>query len=376
MRIVIDIQSVIGKKTGVGKYTEGLVKALARLSSSHEFILFYFNFRSRFNGLEVNASNFVNKGVRLPGRIFNFFWKKGSSFSFERLSGKADLFHFPNFILRPVKSGKTIATIHDLAFRRFPQYIEKKNLDFLNNNIPRTLAKVNKIIAVSEFTKKELLSFYPLPEEKIRVIHEGVDENFRKIEEKGDFERIKRKYNLPEKFFLWVGTIEPRKNISGLLQAWAIFKERRQSDCKLVIVGQWGWNYQDFRKELEKLKTSGEIIFTQYVADREMPSIYSLAQVFLFPSIYEGFGLPPLEAMACGVPVITTPALSEVVEEAALKVSPENVEEMALAMAKVLENKDLREELIQKGFKQVEKFSWEKAAQQTLNLYEEVLGEK
>ena len=373
MRIVIDIQTVIGKKTGVGKYTESLVKALSHLSSPYEFILFYFNFRSRFNGLDITSSNFKNKGVKLPGRVFSFLWKKTNAPPFDRLSGAAELFHFPNFILRPVKSGKTIVTIHDLAFKRFPQYIEKKNLAFLNNHIPKTLAKADRIIAVSEFTKEELLKFYSVPEKKIRVIHEGVNETFRRIEDKEELTKVKNKYRLPEKFFLWVGTLEPRKNISVLLDAFSEFKKKNKSNCKLVMVGKRGWNYHGFMEKKKKMIMGDDVILTKYVSDDDLPTIYNLAEAFIFPSIYEGFGLPPLEAMASGLPVITTPALNEVVGEAVLKVSEQNIEEITQAMKNILENEDLRKDLVQKGFKRIEQFSWDKAARETLALYEETM---
>ena len=372
MRIVIDIQSVIGRKTGVGRYTEGLVKGLSRLPAGHQFSLFYFNFRSRFKGMELSAKNFTNKGVKLPGRLFSFFWKKGGAFKFDRLSGEADLFHFPNFISRPVKSGKTVVTVHDLAFRRFPQYIEKKNLSFLNDNLPRTLAAADRIIAVSRFTKDELLKFFSVPERKIKVIHEGVDESFHRINDRVQLDRVRKKYKLPENFFLWVGTLEPRKNIFGLLEAFAIFKERDKTNYKLVMAGKRGWNYQGFFEKVQNLSLTDDVLLTEYAADKDLPFIYNLAEVFIFPSFYEGFGLPPLEAMACGLPVITTPALGEVAEEAALMVSPHDASGIARGMAEVLENTDLKANLIQKGFKQAEKFSWDKAASETLSLYESV----
>ena len=372
MRIVIDIQSVIGRKTGVGRYTEGLVKGLSRLPAGHQFSLFYFNFRFRFKGMELSAKNFTNKRVKLPGRLFSFLWKKGWAFKFDRLSGEADLFHFPNFISRPVKSGKTVVTIHDLAFRRFPQYIEKKNLSFLNDNLPRTLAKADKIIAVSRFTKEELLKFYPLPDEKIKVIYEGIDEIFRRSNDRLQLDKVREKYKLPEKFLLWVGTLEPRKNIFGLLEAFAIFKERDKTNYKLVMAGKRGWNYQGFFEKVQNLSLTDDVLLTEYAADKDLPFIYNLAEVFIFPSFYEGFGLPPLEAMACGLPVITTPALGEVAEEAALMVSPHDASGIARGMAEVLENTDLKANLIQKGLKQAGKFSWDKAASETLSLYESV----
>ncbi len=373
MRIAIDIQTVIGRKTGIGKYTENLVQALSEISSSHQFRLCYFNFRSGFKGMEIKADNFKNIGIRLPGRVFSFLWKKINAPNFDDLFGRADIFHFPNFISRPVKSGKTIVTIHDLAFKRFPEYIEKKNLDFLNDNVPRTLAAADKIIAVSEFTKDELLKLYTVPEGKVAVIHEAPDEKFKKIEDLKPFEQVKNKYKLPDKFFLWVGTLEPRKNISLLLESFSDFKKRDKSDCKLVIVGKWGWNYSDFMDKLKSLISKNEVIFTEYVSDEDLPVIYNLAGAFIFPSVYEGFGLPPLEAMACGVPVVTTPALDEVVGEAAVKVSTADVKELSQAMEDILKNENLRKDLIGKGFKRAGRFSWERAARETLSLYEQTL---
>lgn len=338
MRVCIDIQSIIKKPTGVGRYTLELVKALSKIANRDDVTLSYFNFLGRYKGPDY----FPNRQIRiLPGRIYNQLWKK---FHFPPLNwfvGNYDIYHFPNFCLPPMNRGKFIITVHDLAFMRYPEYIEPKNLEFLQRELPCSLERADRVIAVSHFTKMELIELFNVPEEKIVVIYEGVSiSNGGQASLNGDY-------------ILCVSTIEPRKNIEGLIKAFNIAK---LDGYKLVIVGKKGW--------LTNVRPQKDVITLGYVDG--LCNIYKNAKAFVFPSFYEGFGLPPLEAMASGVPVVST--RFEALGDAARFIDPREPEDIARGIREVLEDP---QPWISRGFEQSKKFSWEKTAEETLRLYED-----
>jgi glycosyltransferase involved in cell wall biosynthesis len=291
-------------------------------------------------------------------------------------------------------SFKFILTIHDLSFERYPEFFASKGnigINYIRGrfwhkyvNARKICEQANKIITVSESTKNDLMDIYKISEEKIKVIYEGANTSRKsKVEsQKSDEEKffdIKDKYNLPEKFILFLGTLEPRKNIAGIIRAFEILAGggvEHPIGCStpyLVIAGKKGWLYDDLFKMSEKSRVKDKIKFIGYVDEDDKSSLYELASLFVFPSFYEGFGLPPLEAMACGVPVIasTVFSLSEVVGDAGILVDPYNVNEIAGAMKAVLNDDVLRARLIEKGLKRSEMFSWEKAARESLGVFDE-----
>lgn len=357
MRVCIDIQSIITSPSGVGRYTKELVKALSELQVKEDITLFYFNFLGRYKGLPV----FPNKTIRcIPGRVYNKLWKW---FHFPPLNwfiGKFDIYHFPNFNLPPMNHGKFIITVHDLAFMRYPEYIEPKNLKFLEAHLPPSLQKAHRIITVSQFCKQELINIFNLPPEKISVVYEGVSDNFKKA--------VIPSLELPSKYILCVSTLEPRKNIEGLIRAFHISELK---DYKLVIAGGKGWLYEGIFKSVKELGLEKDVIFLGYIPEEDLPGIYSMAKLFVFPSFYEGFGFPPLEAMACGVPVVSS-RVNEVLGDSAYFIDPNKPEDIARGIKEVLENEELQKELIGKGGEHVKKFSWRKAAEETMNLYKKL----
>ena len=365
MKVCIDIQSVIKNPTGIGRYTEQLVRAMSKLTLPEDFqcTLSYFNCLGKYKGLPIENSQFQNRGIKcLPGRIYAQLWKKLYFPPYNMLSGTHDVYHFPNFNMPPMSKGKSIVTIHDLAFMRYPQYIEPKNLIFLQNQIPKTIKRAHKIIVVSEFTKKELIKMFDVDEEKVVVVHEGIGEQFRTI----DNLEVRCRYNLPSSYLFTTSTIEPRKNIEGLVKAFGM---GRFKGYKLAIAGIQGWLYDDLYNLIKKMNLKDDIIFLGYVPDSDLPALYSMAEAFVFPSFYEGFGLPPLEAMACGVPVVSAKvsSLSEVLGDGARFIDPKNPEDIAEGIRDVL---DKKEEYVKKGLEWSKKYTWEKAAKETLGVYE------
>jgi glycosyltransferase involved in cell wall biosynthesis len=239
--------------------------------------------------------------------------------------------------------------------------------------MPRFLRAADAVIAVSECTKRDAIRFYRIPEEKITVIYEGVNPRFRPASPEA-IAAVRARYGLPERFILYVGTIEPRKNLTTLLEAFHHLLATY--DLRLVIVGKKGWLYERFFRRLRELGLENRVLFTGYVPDEDLPAIYSAADLFVFPSLYEGFGLPVLEAMACGTPVIcsNTSSLPEVAGDAALLVDPTDARALTGAMEQVLTNERLWATLRAKGMERARGFTWEKAAYRTWEVYQQVIS--
>ena len=227
----------------------------------------------------------------------------------------------------------------------------------------------------SNSTKNDIIKFYPRYEDKIKVIYLGVESHFfpRSSQE---VEKVLNKYNFNFKYFLFLGTVEPRKNIVRVVDAFIRLKQEENIEHKLVIIGRKGWLYKEILEKISKTPFSHDIVFSDFMSDNDLPFLYSGAEIFLYPSLYEGFGLPVLEAMSCGSPVITSnlSSLPEVAGDAAILVDPMNVEEIVQAMEKLLRDRELRKELKRKSLERAKFFSWDMAAKETLHLYEDILG--
>ena len=274
----------------------------------------------------------------------------------------------------PLWGVPTVLTIHDLIPQLLPEHHKPLNRWYLNWTMPLYCRRADHIIAVSEATRRDLLATYHLPPEKVTVIHEAASPRFRPQTESAH-ERVRGMYGLPEEYLLYVGTIEPRKNLERLLAAWTPL--RRSGECPpLVIVGKRGWLSGSFYAALEASPVREDIILTGYVLDADLPAIYSAATAFVWPSLYEGFGLPPLEAMACGTPVVCADASSmpEVVGDAALLFDPLDSDAVKAAMRQIAADGDLRDALRQRGLAQAAKFSWSHAAEETLEVYSYLLA--
>jgi glycosyltransferase involved in cell wall biosynthesis len=238
--------------------------------------------------------------------------------------------------------------------------------------MPRFLRAADVIIAVSECTRRDAVRLYGIDQAKIRVVYEGVNPRFRPLDDREQLEALRHRYALPARFLLYVGTIEPRKNLPALFEA---FKQIGLPGVKLVIVGKKGWLYDETFARLQALGLEREVVFTGFVPDDDLPGLYTLAEAFVFPSLYEGFGLPVLEAMACGTPVITgnVSSLPEVMGDAGILVAPGDVGGLVTALKRVLTDSHLRAQMSAKGLAQARKFTWEKAAQETLAVYRRVM---
>ncbi len=396
MIIGIDSRAISQDKySGVEEYAFNLLNALFVIDRKNRYVLFnagknpsqrYRNFSSK---TQKNSPNVKAVHSRISNRLLNVFFKCLPWPKINKLMGKvypernrgADVVFSPNINLLPVsRECKKIITFHDLSFVRYSSFFSLKQRLWHKFVNPRVLAReADFIIAVSQSTKNDLIEIYGVPREKIRVIYSGVKQvSSIKYQVSGAGE-IKRKYGLPEKYILYLGTIEPRKNIIGLIKAFELFKKNYPLSATrylLVIAGAKGWLYGDIFKAAKSSEFKNEIIFTGTVADEDRTSLYNMADLFVYPSFYEGFGFPPLEAMSAGIPVIASncSSLPEAVGGAALMVNPYNFGEIAWAMNEVLFNNNLRCKMIKKGYEQVKKFSWEKCARETLQVFKEIYG--
>jgi len=309
-------------------------------------------------------------------------------------NSKLDVFHSPAYTLPLAYRGKSVVTVHDLAIYKNPEWFPREGLmgqRFSTKTlVPKSLGKAEKIIAVSEHTKKDIVEIFKIKPEKIDVIYEGVE--FRNLPSKKEavcgleakicFEDIKAKYGLKDGYVLFLGTIEPRKNIINLVRAFrtvALENKKFGEKYQLVLAGAKGWKHEKIYKEIEssnkKLGSKGIIKYIGYVPGKEKFFLMEYASCFVFPSLYEGFGLPVLEAMSLGVPTITSKisSLPEITGDAALLVDPHKEEEIALVLEKVLTDKNLQKNLSAKGVTQAKKFSWEKCAKETFEVYKKAV---
>lgn len=376
--------------SGVAEYAFNLITEILKLDNYNAYRLFYNCF-----GDCPNIPGFAGEKVKIikynyPNKFFNYLMAKVFNYPKIDEALAADVFFMPHINFIGLSGGaKSVITIHDLSFLRYPEFFSaRQNFWHKLINVKRLIKRFNRVIAVSENTKRDIVELCGIDEDKIKVIYAGAGEEYRQIsnfqfliskqiqnlnDDKEKILGVKNKYNLPDKFILYLGTLEPRKNVDGIIRA---YNESRVASCelrdyKLVIAGGQGWKSENIYREWEKSEFKDDIKFLGYIDSKDKVYLYNLAAVFVYPSFYEGFGLPPLEAMACGLPIITSYAASlpEVAGGAALMVDPYNINDMAGALAAVLTDEKLKNSLIKRGLEQAKKFSWNKAAREYLEVF-------
>lgn len=377
MLIGIDYKSALPVRVGIGRYTRNLVKGLAELDRENKYLLFCFLFKDYKKKLAMAsfpaASNFKAMCAPIPVKVTRF-WANRLNIPIEWLIGSFDVVHFPEPYPFRSKHARTIVTIHDIGFALRPEMFTKEMRALLGKQMKCVLRRADFIIAVSRTTRSDLLEVYGFDKERVCVIEHGVEETFRPITDSGSVEALRRRYKLPEKFILCVGTLEPRKNHARLIQAFQLMCEKYTDEYNLVVCGKKGWMYDEVFALAEDAGLKETVIFTGYVPDEELPHLYNLASVVAYPSLYEGFGLPVVEAMACGKPVLTSNrgAMAEVAGDGAHLVNPEDVDDIAEGLYRLISDAELRERLKLAGQKRACTFTWEKTAKATLDVYERV----
>ncbi len=377
MEIGVDIRFLSeGKRTGVEEYALNLLSELFVCGQKHKFKLFT-NYWRGDNKTLNSLGSFENVTIfrfRYPNKILNTSFKFRDKPYIDELLGGCDVFFYPNIIFGAVsKDCPIVTTFHDLSFNLHPEFLSLKKRIWHKLVDPQAIAEIStRVIAVSGSTKQDLVEQYNLPPGKIKIVHSGIKLPCGDLDKQ--ISNVKKKYNLPNKLLLFFGTLEPRKNVLGVLKAFTRLKENgRIKEYKLIIAGSPGWLDRQFWREVEQSKYRKDIQHIGFVEQDEKLALLSLAEVFLFPSFYEGFGFPPLEAMSVGTPVITSniSSLPEIVGDAALLVNPYNSAEISLALEKLLSDETFRKKQIERGWLRAQQFSWRQAAEGTLAVLEE-----
>ncbi|MCS7464258.1 glycosyltransferase family 4 protein [Paenibacillus doosanensis] len=380
MNVYLDAQPLLGPRSGIARYVECLSKQLATqdldvhlafnriVKAIHENHVL--DLKRDFH-LHLRNNVYPYKVIRRLLRP-NFLYHM----PYDMLSkAKADIFHGTNFTYTPTWRGKSIITIHDLAYMRYPDATSERILKHHSNWVPYSAQQCDHIIADSLQTKQDIIELLHIPEDKIDVVYLAADEHFRFIL---DSLPVLTKYKLPEKFILFVGTLEPRKNLLGLLKSYLLLKQNWETSVKLVIVGAKGWKYGPIFEWVQKHQLEEEIIFTGFIDDDDLPAIYSAASAFVMPSIYEGFGLPLLEAMQCGTPVIGSniSSIPEIIGDGGVLIPPDDDLAWAESMHTMISNTQIRSQYSQLALQRASNFTWEKTAAETKKIYLKVLNDQ
>ncbi len=376
MRIAIDLSPIVHRKAGLGRYARLLTEHLVTQDKTNTYIAFTHGAFAD-DALSPALRALPRANVPLDVRPWRMLvWLAHVlRVPLDRALPRVDVFHATEHLLPPLKNARTVFTLHDLIFQFFPEYHLPLNRWFLQNAMPHFLRRADAIIAVSECTKRDAIRVYNIPPEKITVIYEAADPALHPETDASRIAQARARYANNQPFLLFVGVIEPRKNIIALVDALRLLRARGYPH-RLLIAGRKGWLYQPTFDHVKRAGMENAVTFLDFIPDDDLRALFGACDAFVFPSLYEGFGLPPLEAMAAGTPVVcaNTASLPEVVGDAALLVNPRDAGELANAIERVITDRALRDELRARGFAQAARFSWERAARETLTVYAQVAG--
>ncbi|OHE57175.1 MAG: hypothetical protein A2Z47_00305 [Thermodesulfovibrio sp. RBG_19FT_COMBO_42_12] len=376
MRIGIDAR-VIRKYPGLGRVCYNLIKEIAIIDERNEYIIFgkhpSLNFLDRHRNFRSVDIDFPVLSARTLFWLQRIIKREG-----------VELFYSPFQVTTISPPCPMVITVHDMmdlfypdAFSHQPFYVNRALRIYFRFVIPKSIRNATMITSVSESTKRDILRYFHIPEDRVEVIHNGVEEKFSPVKDEKLLIMIREKYNLPDRFVLYLGSTKPYKNLDGTLEAFSKLKKKYinpDNHIYLVIGGLRHFSIADLERKARELGIENDFFNIGYISEDDLPSVYSLAEVFLFPSIWEGFGLPALEAMACGTPVVTsnTSSLPEVVGKAGIMVDPKDTTSIAEALHRILNNRAIREELSEKGIKEAKKFSWRMSAEKLLKVFSAV----
>jgi len=366
VRVAIDTRKL--HDHGIGTYVSNLVRGLARLDRDDEYTLICHPSDAEF--VTSLGANFT----AVPDRAGNYSVREQFSIPMDVWRARPDVFHAPHYVLPPLTPGTTVVTIHDCIHLRFPQYLPNTAAHWYARVFMSGAArKAARVITVSEASKRDIIQFLHTPADKVEVVYNGFDERLTSPSAE-DEARVRDRFQLDAPFVLYVGTIKPHKNVDRLIEAFARLRQRGMDNVKLLIIGDDISKYSNLRRLVHRHQLHQHVRFLGFVSTDTLAALYQLARVFVFPSLYEGFGLPPLEAMANGTPVITSnvSSLPEVVADAALLIDPMDAGSIADAMHRVLTEPDLRADLVRRGRERVKAFSWQRSAARTHDIYSDV----
>ncbi len=376
MRIGIDYTPAYEQGGGIGRLTRDLVTALAKLDNRTQYKLFVSGSKQS-DFPQKMAQNFEWKPTSLSPKWLARIWHRTKlPLPIEILMGQIDLFHATDFTLPPtLPSTRTIVTVHDLSFVRVSDTASPKLKKYLDKLVPRSINNATHVIADSKATKDDLIDLYDTPSNKITVLLSGINSRYHKITNNYSSMTMRNKYDIPDVPYIFsIGTIQPRKNYSRLIQALKLLRQSGY-DLHLVIAGGKGWLEDEMYKTLDETQLHEAVHLIGFADDEDVVKLYNAAECVAFPSLYEGFGFPVLEGMACGTPVLTSnvSSLPEVAGDAAIMVDPYDIEAIAEGLRQLIDDSDLRKTLIERGFQQASKFTWENSAKNLLKIYQNVL---
>lgn len=370
-RVGIEYTAAVQQGAGIGRYVRELVAALLRLEAPLDYRLF------AASPTPLPKLPFRVKRLPFHDRWLMRVWHRARiPVPVELITGPIDLYHSPDFTLPPtLPRTRTLLTVHDLSFERDPDSADDRLRAFLSAVVPRSVARADHVLADSQATKEDLIELWGTRAEKVTVLYCGVDARFQPVTDPAALAAVRNRYGLGQgPFVLSVSTLQPRKNYQRLVQAFAPLAARYR-ELKLVIGGGKGWRYDEILAEPERLGIGGRVLFPGFIGEADLPALYSAATVMAYPSLYEGFGLPVLEAMACGTPVIASnrSSLPEVTADAGLQVDPLDIEAWTDGLVTLIEDTALRRELVARGLAWARRFSWDRAARQLLDVYQHLL---
>lgn len=372
MRICVDIQSAVAQRAGVGRYTRHLVEHLGESASPGDDLrLFFFDFHRR--GLDFACPHATLRPVRaIPGAIVQQSWKRFHTPPFNWFAGKADLYHFPNFTIPPLSCGKPVVTIHDMSFVRYPEFAETRNLAYLESVIHDTARRADAIITVSKFSKREIEETLGVSPDRVFAIPLAVSPGLKRPP-RDSIDALRRQLKLDRPYLLTVGTLEPRKNIPFMIE---VFEQLDGFDGDLVLAGMPGWQVEPIFKRIRNSPKRERIRHLDFVPENQLPALYAGAELFLITSFYEGFGFPPLEAMACGTPVVasTGGSLTEILGESAVSLRDFDAPTWAATISSLLGNQTKRDQLGVRGPAHAAGYSWATTARRTWDVYRKVMS--
>lgn len=374
MHIALNCQLLSMNVTGVTRYISGLVRALPRVDPAHQYTLLVN--RRVPERLLPQASNVEQRVTHFPinGTKTRILWEQFVQ-PLEVAFRGFDAIHHTDRSMPWLPTGiPSVSTIQDISYASFPKTYTRGKVIYSEITARIAAVRADRIITVSENTKHEMMHYLKVPEEKIRVIYSAVDDIFQPVSSVKVLQEARQRFDLPDRVILYVGSLNPRKNLVTLIRAYAELKRTTVLSHKLVLVGPNEWKSDPVFQTIRDLGLESEISLPGLIQGLELVHLYNLADLFVFPSLHEGFGFPPLEALACGTPLVCSnrASLPEVVGEAAIMVEPRDVKGLAQAMERVLTDRDLAQQLRGRGLERARLFSWEKTARETLKVYEEV----
>lgn len=384
MRIGIDYTAALWQGAGIGRYTRELVRAVIAAAPQHQYTLFYAAgglpaespFRAEMARL-ITRYGVRQAGIPLSPRRLTQFWQRlQAPVPLETFTGPLDLVHAPDFVIPPTRA-RTLLTIHDLSFMTHPEVHVPSMVRYLTSAVPRSVRRADHLLADSEATSRDMQRLLGVEPAKITVVYPGGNPEFRPLPA-AVCEPVRQKNRLPARYLLFVSTLSPRKNVVRLVEAYGQARASGAipADIALVLVGAKGWLYDDVFATIERLGLTEQVRLPDYVGDNDLPALYNLALASVYPSVYEGFGLPALESLACGCPLLTADnsSLPEVAGDAAVMVDALSVTSIASGIARLVNDMALRERLRHAGPRQAARFQWETAAQQVLAEYRRLAG--